>query len=159
MVDETLAVHQVLLNSKPPAPTTVKAMRDWLLDLNSGKARPSPQLFDSSKKRLDDPNDLVALCVPADQDRLSEFILSYFGPLFKVFLSSLLCSEIGTNQWFSRQKNQTATRPAFPKALLSAASRYLAVSSSARSPLYISCTIHMLCLECWEDGLCCSQYA
>ena len=59
-------------------------MRDWFLDLNSGKVRPSPQLFDSSKKRFDDPNDLVALRVPADQDRLSEFILNHFGPLFKV---------------------------------------------------------------------------
>lgn len=83
-VDETLAAHQILLNSKPPAATTVKAMRDWFLGLNSGKAAPVPQLFDSSKKRFDDVNDLVALRVSAGQDRLSEFILNHFGPFFKV---------------------------------------------------------------------------
>jgi hypothetical protein len=33
---------------------------------------------------FDDPHDLVALRVPADQDRLSEFILNNFGRGFQV---------------------------------------------------------------------------
>ncbi|KAE9377658.1 hypothetical protein N431DRAFT_461252 [Stipitochalara longipes BDJ] len=80
---ETLAVHQALLNSKPPATTTVKAMKAWFLGQTSGETNSIPQLFDSSKKRFEDPNDLVALRVPADQDRLSEFILNHFGAFFK----------------------------------------------------------------------------
>jgi hypothetical protein len=82
--DETLAVYQALLNSKPPAATTVNAMKAWFLGQNSGKINPTPQLFDSSRKRFEDSNDLLVLRVPEDQDRLSEFILSRFGAFFKV---------------------------------------------------------------------------
>jgi hypothetical protein len=80
--DEALAVHQTLLNSKPPAPTTVKAMRNWFLDNDGGKLQPRPQLWGASERKYDDHNDLVALRVPADQDRLSEFILNNFGVFF-----------------------------------------------------------------------------
>jgi len=80
---EALAVHQTLLNSKPPAPITVKAMRNWFLDTTSNKVKPRPQLWGSSMKKYDDIHDLVALRVPADQDRLSEFILNYFSYFFK----------------------------------------------------------------------------
>jgi len=71
-------------------------MRDWFLDTNSGKLDPAPQLWGSSRARFDNENDLVALRVPADQDRLSEFILNYFGGFFKVAISlfkaySFLC--------------------------------------------------------------------
>jgi hypothetical protein len=31
-LDQALVAHQVLLNSKPPAKTTIKAMREWFLD-------------------------------------------------------------------------------------------------------------------------------
>ncbi|OBT63254.1 hypothetical protein VE03_07788 [Pseudogymnoascus sp. 23342-1-I1] len=79
---EALAVHQTLLNSKPPAATTIKGMKEWFLDTHSGKQFPTPQLWGASEKRFEDPYDLVALRVPADQDRLSEFILNYFGGFF-----------------------------------------------------------------------------
>jgi hypothetical protein len=49
---------------------------------------PTPQLWGSSMARFDNENDLVALRVPADQDRLSELILNYFGGFFKVCVSS-----------------------------------------------------------------------
>ncbi|OBT99590.1 hypothetical protein VE01_02892 [Pseudogymnoascus verrucosus] len=81
-IDEALAVHQTLLNSKPPAATTIKGMREWFLDTHNGKQYGAPQLWGASEKRFDDPYDLVALRVPADQDRLSEFILNYFGGFF-----------------------------------------------------------------------------
>jgi len=83
--DEALVVHQTLLNSKPPATTTVKAMRNWFLDKNSGNAELRPQLWGSSKTKYDEIHDLVALRVPADQDRISEFILNKFGVFFQVF--------------------------------------------------------------------------
>lgn len=82
--DEALAVHQTLLNSKPPAATTIKGMREWFLDTHNGKPYAAPQLWGASEKRFEDPYDLVALRVPADQDRLSEFILNYCGGLFPV---------------------------------------------------------------------------
>ncbi|KUJ13202.1 uncharacterized protein LY89DRAFT_651306 [Mollisia scopiformis] len=80
---EALAVHKTLLNSKPPASTTVRAMRNWFLDTTSDKVESRPQLWGSSAKKYDDVHDLVALRVPADQDRLSEFILNYFSYFFK----------------------------------------------------------------------------
>lgn len=79
--DEALAVHQVLLNSKSPAETTVKAMRDWFLDKNS--VNPNEQLWGNSLIKYDNIHDLVALRVPVDQDRLSEFILNNFGIFFQ----------------------------------------------------------------------------
>ena len=85
-IDEALAVHQILLNSKPAAATTVKALRDWFPDKNNGKVSPRPQLWGSSQTMFDNENDLVALRVPADQDRPSEFILNHFGGFFKVYL-------------------------------------------------------------------------
>jgi hypothetical protein len=84
--DEALVVHQTLLNSKPPATTTVKAMRNWFLDKNSGNAELRPQLWGSSKTKYDEIHDLVALRVPTDQDRISEFILNNFSVFFQVFL-------------------------------------------------------------------------
>jgi len=81
---EALALHQTLLNSKPPAETTIKAMRTWFLGGDSWKTNPRPQLWGSSEKKFDDPHDLVALRVPADhQDRLSEFIVNNFGAFFQ----------------------------------------------------------------------------
>ena len=74
MLDEALASHQRLLNTPPPAKTTVKA--NWFLD-PTGKKTPDnrrPQLWGASEKVYADPHDLVALRVPADQDRLSEFM-------------------------------------------------------------------------------------
>jgi hypothetical protein len=54
------------------------------LDKTSGKAESRPQLWGSSETKYDDIYDLVALRVPADQDRLSEFILNNFGVFFQV---------------------------------------------------------------------------
>lgn len=59
-------------------------MREWFLDTYDGKEYGSPQLWGASGKRFDDPYDLVALRVPADQDRLSDFILNYCSWLFPV---------------------------------------------------------------------------
>ena len=92
--DEALAVHQTLLNSKPPASTTVKAMRNWFLDKNSDKLESRPQLWGNSVTKYDDVHDLVALRVPADQDRLSEFILNNFGVFFQVCLLTLPNTEM-----------------------------------------------------------------
>jgi hypothetical protein len=55
-------------------------MRNWFLDNDEGKLR--PQLWGASVRKYDDPHDLLALRVPADQDRLSEFILNNSGVFF-----------------------------------------------------------------------------
>lgn len=94
--DEALALHQTLLNSRPPAKTTVDGIRDWFLGINNGQTHPEAQLWGSSATLFDDPSDLVALRVPLDQDRLSDFILNYFGRFLPV--SSLLSTlEGGTS--------------------------------------------------------------
>jgi len=67
--DEALAKHQTLLNSPRPAKTTIKAMQNWFHPAHS-----KPQLWGASKHIYADPHDLIALCTPADHDRLSEFI-------------------------------------------------------------------------------------
>ncbi|KAL3418101.1 hypothetical protein PVAG01_09816 [Phlyctema vagabunda] len=79
---ESLIAHQTLLNSKPPANTTVSAMRNWFWNKRDGKADGAPKVFGASEARFDDVYDLVALRVPADQDRLSEFVVNNFGVLF-----------------------------------------------------------------------------
>jgi hypothetical protein len=84
--DEILVLHQQLLNSKPPAETTVKAMRNWFFDNKSSKPGDdgTPQLWGSSMKMFDDVHDLVALRVPENQDRLSEFLINNWGVFFQV---------------------------------------------------------------------------
>jgi hypothetical protein len=110
-IDEALAVHQILLNSKAAAATTVKALRDWFLDKNNGKVCPRPQLWGSSQTMFDNENDLVALRVPADQDRLSEFILNHLGGFFKVCLfSQIIWNPTTANTaWESRQNHRMKT--------------------------------------------------
>jgi hypothetical protein len=60
-------------------------MRNWFFNNTPGSktAEERPQIFGASEKAFDDPNDLVALRVPADQDRLSQFIQSNFGVFFQ----------------------------------------------------------------------------
>jgi len=125
ILDETLAVHQLLLNSKPPAATTVKAMKGWFLGQNTGKTPFIPQLFDSSKKRFEDPNDLVALRVPADQDRLSEFIMNHFGAFFTAsHFTSLRFRSTSLIASYQRQMHRMATQPTSASILSRAAWQY-----------------------------------
>ncbi|RYP34338.1 hypothetical protein DL767_004332 [Monosporascus sp. MG133] len=78
---EALAAHQFLLNLERPAETTVRGMRDWFEARNTRFGR--PQLWGRSEDRFRDVDDLVALRVPANQDRLSLFVLNNFGAFFK----------------------------------------------------------------------------
>ncbi|CZT12299.1 uncharacterized protein RAG0_16171 [Rhynchosporium agropyri] len=87
--DEALAVHQALLSSKPPAETRINALKNWFLRMNpnndnkdSRKQMSSSRLFGGIATLFSNPSDLIALRVPADQDRLSVFILTYFGSFF-----------------------------------------------------------------------------
>ncbi|KAI1269871.1 hypothetical protein F5Y18DRAFT_112264 [Xylariaceae sp. FL1019] len=77
---DALARQQALLNLEKPAHTTVQRMRKWFLGEEENK---QPQLWGRSQKRFEDVNDLVALKVPANQDRLSLFVLNYFGGFFQ----------------------------------------------------------------------------
>jgi len=60
-------------------------MRNWFFKNKTGKPGGDrfPQLWGASETIFDDPHDLVALRVPADQDRLSEFIQNNFGVFFQ----------------------------------------------------------------------------
>lgn len=60
-------------------------MRNWFFKNTTGKPDGDkfPQLWGASETIFDDPHDLVALRVPADQDRLSESIQNNFGVFFQ----------------------------------------------------------------------------
>ncbi|KAH6677381.1 hypothetical protein B0J14DRAFT_584138 [Halenospora varia] len=80
-----LAAHQVLLNSPPPSSSTVKAMRSWFFNNTSNTStKPVPRLWGASSNLYSNPSDLVALRVPANQDRLSLFIQNNFSLLFRI---------------------------------------------------------------------------
>jgi hypothetical protein len=85
IVDSALASHQALLNSAPPSSSTIKALRNWFFNNTSGTKNGDniPHLWGTSETIFDDPHDLVALRVPSDQDRLSEFIQNNFGLFFQ----------------------------------------------------------------------------
>jgi hypothetical protein len=84
-LDETITLHKGLLNTTPPSSNTVKAMRNWFFDNTTGTKGGGevPQLWGASEQTYDDIHDLVALRVPADQDRLSKFIQNNFGLFFQ----------------------------------------------------------------------------
>lgn len=63
----------------------MKATRNWFFDNTTGirGGDKIPQLWGPSEQTYNDTHDLVALRMPADQDRLSEFIQNHFGVLFQ----------------------------------------------------------------------------
>ncbi|KAK7910834.1 hypothetical protein PG985_013315 [Apiospora marii] len=75
---DALARHQTLLNMPRAAPTTIRGMKTRFL----GQGH-TPQLWGGSAHRFDDVDDLVALKVLANQDRLSKFVLDYCGWMFE----------------------------------------------------------------------------
>jgi hypothetical protein len=80
-----LAAHQLLLNSQTPSSSTIKAIRNWFFNNTPGEpvGDKPPRPWGASATIFDNPHDLVALRVPADQDRLSEFIQNNFGLSFQ----------------------------------------------------------------------------
>ncbi|KAF8858324.1 hypothetical protein BDZ45DRAFT_726129 [Acephala macrosclerotiorum] len=80
-----LAAHQLLLNSPTPSKSTRTALRNWFFDNTAGKEDGDPRLWDASEGIFskEKEHDLVALRVPADQDRLSTFINNNFGVFFQ----------------------------------------------------------------------------
>lgn len=83
--DAALAAHQVLLNSPPPSKSTVTAFRNWFFNNTAGTkdGDRAPQLWGASSHIFSNPHDLVALRVPADQDRFSSFIHQNLGIFFQ----------------------------------------------------------------------------
>lgn len=82
--DVALAAHQLLLNSQTPSIVQSKhyetgSSTTRLVSLSET----TPRLWGASATIFDNPHDLVALRVPADQDRLSEFIQNNFGLSFQ----------------------------------------------------------------------------
>lgn len=81
---EALLVHSEVLRLSRPADNTLKAFKQWF--------EPKPtraRLRGHSRHILDDASDLVALRVPAEQDRLTKIVQIYFPWLFIVGLLKL----------------------------------------------------------------------
>lgn len=77
--DEALLLHSKVLGLRKPAANTLKAFKQWFEPLPR-----RAQLRGYSSHVLDDESDLVALRVPADQDRLTRTVQVYFPWLFLV---------------------------------------------------------------------------
>lgn len=67
-----------------------------------------PQLWGRSAERFNDVDDLVALKVSANQDRLSKFVLNHFGWLFKASstLWGDLCPLLSRSSLLTREQEQ-----------------------------------------------------
>lgn len=92
--DAALNAHQLLLNSPPPSKTTVTALKNWFFSAGTTPTGERiPHLWGASQNIYSDPHDLVALRVPADHDRLSQFIQSNLGILFSTRTHSQSPSE------------------------------------------------------------------
>lgn len=83
--DAALAAHRALLNTPPPSASTVTAMRNWFFNNPTGSKHTAehPHLWGASSTIFSFPEDLMALRVSADQDRLSQFISSNFALFFQ----------------------------------------------------------------------------
>ncbi|MCJ1245211.1 hypothetical protein MMC30_002412 [Trapelia coarctata] len=75
---EALLLHSGVLKLEAPANRTLKAFKDWFGNPNEGNTR----LRGQSSHILDDENDLIALRIPAEQDRLTKLVQRYFPLLF-----------------------------------------------------------------------------
>ena len=79
MLDKALLLYSQIVNLQAPAHNTFKAYKRWF--------EPTPQktrLRGHSSHILDDESDLVALRIPANQDRLTRIVQTYFPWLFLV---------------------------------------------------------------------------
>ena len=76
-----LAAHQLLLNSQTSSNSTIKALRNWFF--NSTRGEPVGDNSPDFGEHVQRSYYLVALRVPTDQDRLSEFIQNNFGLSFQ----------------------------------------------------------------------------
>lgn len=79
MPDKALLLYSQILNLQAPAHNTFKAYKHWF--------EPKPRktkLRGHSSHILDDESDLAALRVPANQDRLTRIVQTYFPWLFLV---------------------------------------------------------------------------
>ena len=78
-IDKALLLHGEVLRLHKPADTTLKAFKQYF--------EPKPnrsRLRGNSSRILDDESDLLALRVPADQDRLTRIVQVYCPWLFTV---------------------------------------------------------------------------
>ncbi|KUJ16321.1 uncharacterized protein LY89DRAFT_734427 [Mollisia scopiformis] len=80
-----LAAHRLLLQSPLASKSTLRALRNWFFNNSAGTkdGDRAAQLWGASSNIFSDPHDLVALRVPADQDRFSSFIHHNFGVFFQ----------------------------------------------------------------------------
>ena len=77
---EAVLLETTLLSLKRPSPRTLEAYRHVFNNVSPGKSS-YPTLGGSSSGILDDRNDLMALRVPQEDDRLTQ-LLRHFCPVF-----------------------------------------------------------------------------
>jgi len=85
-IDDALLRHSEILKLEAPANRTLKAFKEWFGSPDVGNTR----LRGQSSHILDDENDLIALRIPAEQDRLTKLVQRYFPLPFVVSPTSAL---------------------------------------------------------------------
>lgn len=74
-IEEALALQQTIYKMAKPQPGTVKAIKMWLNGETEGpNGRKAPSFLGLHATRLDDENDLVALCSERESDLLSRVV-------------------------------------------------------------------------------------
>ena len=89
-IDEALLLHSRVLKLEAPANRTLKAFKEWFGSPGAGNTR----LRGGSSHILDDDDDLVALRVPAEQDRLTKLVQAYFPLPFVVSQVSAISDDV-----------------------------------------------------------------
>ena len=82
-IDKALLLHSKVLKLEAPASRTLRAFKVWFGSPGAGNTR----LRGQSSHILDNEDDLVALRIPAEQDRLTKLVQAYFPLLFMVSLA------------------------------------------------------------------------
>lgn len=89
LLEEAMILESSVLSLRQPSPRTLDAFRNFFNNVHPTK-EPYPMLGGHSARILDDTGDLVSLCQPLNEDRLTRFIRHYFA--FILVVSFILIS-------------------------------------------------------------------
>lgn len=84
-------LQEACLKLPPPEKRSLAALRHWCSDAIKDGGEKIPVVEGRAAARLDDENDLVALHVSPDQDRLTKLVRQRFGVLFAVSIAGGVC--------------------------------------------------------------------
>lgn len=103
--------EQAALALKRPSPRTLDAFRNVFNNVHPSRD-PYPTLGGHGARFIDDTSDLVSLCQPSDEDRLTSFIRHYLAFILVVRLASNSTCWKGHSAPLTITRLETERRPA-----------------------------------------------